>query len=459
MAIRLKELVENKGKLAAEIRRQADTFKAGETSPEQQSAWDKVNADYDENERLIAVQKRADAVAADGRIVEAKPQIALARNQNVGSDENRALAIAGWFCEQSGLEPTEAQEDAMRAHGLINRRGVAREELALSLLPTSQYRSAVRQFRSANRTERENLLQGIGAVGLVTSTADTPKAGYMIAPGQLVASLEFNLLAFGGMRQVAETIRTVSAEPLKWPSANDTSNTGEQVDEAASIGSSVDPTFGSQTWTAFKFSSKLIKFSAELLQDSYFDLPSVLGQMLGERLGRITNTRFTTGAGTTTAAGIVTGASSAFTAVGTTAVTADELIDLKHSIDPAYRALGGCGWMMRDATIKTLRKLKDGNGKYVWMDGSGNLTGGFSDTLLGDPVTVNQDVAAMTAGLKPILYGRFSDYKIRTVGEVRIRRLSELYAATDEEGMIAFIREDGQLLNRGTVTVKYITMA
>src|SRR6185369_4703019 len=97
---------------------------------------------------------------------------------------------------------------------------------------------------------------------------------------------------------------------------------------------------------------------------------------------------------------------------------------------------------------------------YLWSAGGvdAGIAGGFADTLLGRRVVVNQDVAAMTAGLKPILFGDFSKYKIRSVSEIRIRRFTELYGQTDEEGLVAFSREDGRLLNAGTNPVKYITM-
>jgi HK97 family phage major capsid protein len=244
--------------------------------------------------------------------------------------------------------------------------------------------------------------------------------------------------------------RTASGEPLSWPTADDTTNTGVQLGESTSIGSSVDPSFGKVIWNAYKFSSKAILVPYELIQDSVFNLPAVLGSMLGERLGRITNTKFTTGSGASTAKGIVTCATS-FSAA-TTAVGADDLIGLQHSVDPAYRM--GASFMMHDSIILAIRKLKDGQGQYLWQSG---LRDGAPDRILGAGITINQDMdSTTTSGKKSILYGQLSAYKIRTVGEIRLYRLEERYRDTDQDGFVAFTREDGNLLTAGTAPIKYL---
>lgn len=472
---RLKALLERKKELAAQVRQFADKVNAEnrDFSADEKAGWDKVNADYDANERAIAIEQRAEEVGRIDAAHDRRPPAFMGERRQIGSDgaatvgaidDNvRAMAISGWFASQSDVEPSDAQIDAMERVGLMNQRGRIRGELCLGLSSTSQLASMQRQYAAANRMEREAMLRGdrIGAAGLDTSTGGSPYSGYVIAPGSLIRSLEVNMLAFGGVRQVAETIRSTNGEPLYWPTADDTSNTGELLAEKGSIGSTTDPSFGRQQWLAYKFSSKLVKFTAELLQDSAFDIPSVLGTMLGERLGRITNTYYTTGTGSSQPAGIVTGAGAGVTAASTTAITADEIIDLIHSVDPAYRT-AGCGFMMHDNTVKLLRKLKDSNGQYLWQSGSpsaGAFGAGFADSLRGYPVTVNQDMdSSLAATDVAILFGRLSNYKIRSVAEIRIRRLQELYAATDEEGMIAFIREDAKLLNPGTNSVKKLAM-
>ena len=260
------------------------------------------------------------------------------------------------------------------------------------------------------------------------------------------------MLAFGGVRQVAETIRTASGERMSWPTADDTSNTGAQLGESTSIGSSVDPSFGKVYWDAYKFSSKPVLVPYELIEDSAFDLPGLLGGMLGERLGRITNTKFTTGTGAATPKGIVTAATS-FSAASATSIAWDDVLGLEHSIDPAYRS--GASFMMHDSILLACRKLKDGNGQYLWQS---NINVGVPDSFSGKPLTINQDMdSTVASGKKTILYGQLSKYKIRSVGQMRMYRLEERYRDTDQDGFVAFIREDGNLLTAGTAPIKYLS--
>jgi HK97 family phage major capsid protein len=266
------------------------------------------------------------------------------------------------------------------------------------------------------------------------------------------------MLAYSGIMQVADIIRTSSGEPLVWPTVDDTDNTGELIQEAASIGSSVDPSFGSMTWFAHKFSSKAIKVPYELLEDSAFDLPGILAGMLGERLGRVQNTKYTTGTGAgIEPRGIVTGAVAGVTAASATAIAFDEVIDLEHSLDPSRRRLPGVGYMFHDNILKALRKLKDGEGRYLWQAGANT---GSPDTLNTYPYTINQDMASSIATTAvTMLFGQLSQYKVRQVNDVRFYRLTERYRDNDQDGFIAFIRGDGNILNAGDDPIRKLTQA
>jgi HK97 family phage major capsid protein len=104
--------------------------------------------------------------------------------------------------------------------------------------------------------------------------------------------------------------------------------------------------------------------------------------------------------------------------------------------------------------VEYLRKLKDGNGRYLWQD---NQQDGEPSRLHGRPITINQDMdSTIAAAKKTLLYGQLSKYKIRSVGGVRLYRLQERFRDNDEDGFIAFIREDGNLLDAGTKPVKVL---
>jgi HK97 family phage major capsid protein len=277
--------------------------------------------------------------------------------------------------------------------------------------------------------------------------------GYTVPEG-FVNALEQALLQFGGVRQVADVMRTDSGADLPWPTMNDTGNKGAILAEATTFGTSVDPTFASVVFKAFKYSSKPIIVSNELLQDSAFDLGAMIGGWLGTRIGRIQNDHFTTGAGTTLPKGIVVSSTEGAAAASETAIVDTEIIDLEHSVDPAYRP--GAQWMFHDAVLAAIRKLKDSTtGQYLWQPG---MQAGVPDRLLGYTYVVNQSMAsALAKAAKVVLFGDFSKYKIRDVAGIRLVRLDELFAQTDQVGFVAFLRSDGQLLDAGTNPVKHLT--
>ncbi len=282
----------------------------------------------------------------------------------------------------------------------------------------------------------------------------TVGAGGYTVPEGFVNSLEQALLTFGGVRQVADVMRTDSGNDLPWPTMNDTTNKGAILAEATTFGASVDPSFASVIFKAFKYSSKPIICSNELLTDSSQDLAAMIGGWLGTRIGRIQNDHFTTGGGTTLPHGLVVQSVEGVEAASKTAITAGEVIDLEHSLDPAYRP--NAQWMMHDTILAAVRKLTDvTSGQFLWQPG---MQAGVPDRLLGYRYVINQSMASAQAqSAKILLFGDFAKYKIRDVAGVRLVRLDELFAQTDQVGFVAFLRTDGQLLDAGTNPVKHLT--
>lgn len=459
----IKELREKRAEQAKEIRRLADllTGDKKDFTAEERAAWDKVNDEYNANSRQLEIAERADKVKTEmearreeragipGRDDQNSDESRSHQNGNAGRDstaaateEDRSLAIQAWFREQCGEVLEDRHEEACRRLAFNPRR----RQLDIELMPTHRHQRFARAYREAPTGRAEER-----ALSAVTGSA----GGTTVSPGTLVNSLELAMLQFGGVAQVAETIRTTSGEPMIWPTANDTSNSGRQLGESAAV-TTLDPTFGAVTWSAYKFTSDEIKVPTELLEDSAIDLPSVIGAMLGERLGRIQNTKYTTGTGAATPYGIVTASALGKTTASATAIVADELFDLVHSIDPAYRT-AGFGWMMHDNILLALRKLKDGNGQYLWQSG---MQEAAPDRLLSYPITINQDMqSSIATATKTILVGLFNKYKIRQVNAIRLYRLVERHRENDQDAFLAFIRADGNLLNAGVAPVKHMLQA
>lgn len=258
------------------------------------------------------------------------------------------------------------------------------------------------------------------------------------------------LKAFGGMRQVATVIQTAQGNPLNYPTSDGTSEEGEEVAENEEV-SDGDFSFGVKTLGARKFSSKVVPVPIELLQDSSIDLEAFVNKRLNTRLHRTTNRIFTTGA-----TGLITLAGTGATAVGTTSIAYNELIDLEHSVDPAYREGSGCGWMFSDAVLKLLKKMKDSDGRPIWLP---HLSKEAPATILNYKYTINQNVAAPVANAKSVAFGDMSHYVIRDVMDLTYHRFTDsAYAKKGQVGFLVFLRSDGNLMDVGGA-VKCLQMA
>lgn len=285
------------------------------------------------------------------------------------------------------------------------------------------------------------------------STTTGSEGGYTV-PTDTASTLIESLKAFGGMRAVANVMVTATGAPLSFPTADATAEVGEIVAENATA-TAADTAFGTVSLPVYKYSSKSVAVPIELLQDSNIDIEAYVNALLVTRLGRITNTHFTTGTGTSQPRGVVTGASSGVVAANATsqvtAVTYDSLVNLVHSVDPAYR--DGSVFMMNDASLAVIRKIKDGSGVPIFNPGyQQGVPGGAPDTLLGYRIQVNQDVAAMAAGAKSILFGNFSRYMIRDAMGVTLRRFDDsAFALKGQVGFCGWLRSGGNLLDAGAV--------
>lgn len=264
------------------------------------------------------------------------------------------------------------------------------------------------------------------------------------------------LKEFGGMRAVSTVISTAGHGLLSFPTSDGTSEEGEIIAENATA-TDLDPTFGTVGLPVYKFSSKVATVPFELLQDSSVDIEAFVQARLITRLGRVTNRMFTTGTGSAQPNGIATAATIGVTAANSTsqvtAVTYDSLVATQHSLDPAYRA--AAGWMFADSTLRIIRQLKDGQSRPIFVPGyEMGVPGGMPDTLLGAPVYINQDVAAMAANARSILYGDFSGYYIRDVMQVEMFRFTDsAFTRKGQVGFLAWMRSGGNLVDAGKVRV------
>lgn len=284
---------------------------------------------------------------------------------------------------------------------------------------------------------------------LRAQTVTTTGGGYLIAQ-EFQSELDKVLLAFGGMREASRILTTSTGATLDWPTVDDTSNTGELLDINLQVNQQ-DIAFSQVQFEAFKYSSKAVLVPVELSQDSAIDIDGIVRDLLAERLGRITNNHLTVGDGTSKPRGVVTAAAdSTFGTDAGGALTYLNMLNLEHSIDPAYRGNPGVAFMVQDDGLKKIKSVLDGNNRPIFRGGL-ESPGGV-DTVLGHPVIVNQDVpSAGTTANKAYLFGDFKKYITRIVRPMVMLRLVERYADYHQIGFFAFERLDGDLLNTNAV--------
>lgn len=294
------------------------------------------------------------------------------------------------------------------------------------------------------------------------SVGTNSQGGYTVST-EVAKQVLDALKAFGGMRTVANVIQTAMGNPISYPTSDGTAEVGELVAENASA-AALDASFGTIALNVYKFSSKIITVPWELLQDSSVDVEAFVRHRLVTRLGRVTNTKFTVGSGSSEPNGLITAASIGKTgATGqTTTVIYDDLVDLQHSVDPAYRQLGNTGWMMNDDSIRVIRKIKDGQGRPLFIPGYeealpvAGVPGYIPDTLMGRPITINQDVAKMAANAVSIAFGDFSFYTIRDVMQVEMFRFTDsVYTSKGQVGFLAWCRSGGNFVDVGGAVKTY----
>lgn len=203
-----------------------------------------------------------------------------------------------------------------------------------------------------------------------------------------------------------------------------------------------NPTFGQKQIDAHKLTD-LIRVSVELLQDSAFPLEEYIANEFARAFGVAEEEAFCVGTGSGQPTGIFTanGGQVGVTAAANNAITADELINLVYALKSPYRR--NAGFLMNDVTISAIRKLKDGNGVYLWKP---SLQAGEPDKLLGYNLYTTPYAPTMAAGAFTVAFGDFQNYWIGDRAGRTVQRLNELYATNGQIGYVATERVDGKVI-------------
>jgi HK97 family phage major capsid protein len=305
--------------------------------------------------------------------------------------------------------------------------------------------------------ERAVLRQGVAAFEQRIQSVGTNSAGGYTVPTTLMTEIVRVMKDWGPMfdTDVARVITTPSGNPMNLPTLDDTASTAGTHAEGAALtdDGGKDAMIGRAVLGAYGFDTEFIRWSWELDTDSIFDMELLLASLIGERLARLGNGQLTVGTGNDAPNGIVTASLLGKTSASTTAIAADELIDLQHSVRAPYRRSPKCRWQFADTTLQAIRKLKDGDGNYLWQ--MGDVKVGAPDLLLGKPYSINDDVPAIATGNRAVIFGDHSKYFVRKVGSPVIGVLRERF--WPDLGIAGLMRFDGELADPNAI--KHLRLA
>ncbi|NJP33691.1 phage major capsid protein [Micromonospora sp. HSS6-12] len=390
-----------------EIRRRADEENRDLTAEERQ-AWDAAETDLDEASSDIERFERA------ARLDEVdRDDVVSARGNGGGEDSDQA--------------------EADRRYAAAFRRYLTQGISRLS--------NEDRDLLMGAHVELESRAQ--------TSGADT--AGGFLVPDSFRNKFVDVMKAFGGIAQYAETLTTDTGADLPWIGMDDTGNEGEFLGENDEV-TEQDVKFTGRKLKAHIVSSKMVKFPFALLQDSAVDVDGLMSRKLGERIGRRSARAWITGTGVDQPEGILSNAVVGKTGANgqTTSVTYDDLVDLEHAVDPAYRN-SNSRYVFHDQTLKVLRKLKDADQRPLWIPVP---AAGMPATINGRAYAIDNSMPVPAANAASIIFGDIrSAYVIRLVRGVTLMRLNERYAERMQAAFLSFARLDGSVQDRNAYRV------
>jgi HK97 family phage major capsid protein len=401
-------------------------------SGQEKEAETRMSGELDELDEAISTQEKGKQRAALYDAAD-EPQVSTRSADN-------AQARASHPLTPEGPAGTSAVRNAVRAANAGDFVQVADYERAFD----AYLRRGTAQLNSEQRAVLDRYEARDLSVGTTTA------GGYTVPPG-FVQKITDALKLYGGMLQVSNVINTDSGQPLQWPTADDTGNVGAILAEN-NAATTLDVTFGQKTLGAYMYTSRIVKVSYQLLNDSAFDLGAWVPVKFAQRIGRALNAHFTNGTGGgTQPAGLVpnltvgkvgaVGSTISLGAGGASNPAYGELIDLIHSVDPAYRESPAARFMMADSSVKIVRKILDTTGQPIWQPG---LQAGQPSTILGYPVVINQDMPVMAINAKSIAFGDFNAaYVVRQVQGVQVKRFDERFADALQVGFLSFARYDG----------------
>ncbi|MEQ4652974.1 phage major capsid protein [Providencia rettgeri] len=387
--MKLHELKQKRNTIATEMRAIHEKVGEGMMTEEQRTEWNKANTELEKLDEQIKREEQLRSL--DQEFV----------------DDN----------EQEQRNNSENDPEAAK----VERRNLAFDRF-------------VRSGFGELSAEEKQALKELRAQG----TSPDEKGGYTV-PTQMLNKIIDQMKAYGGIASVAQILNTSNGQDITWSTSDGTEEEGELLGENTAA-SEQDVEFGTATLGAKKLSSKIIRVSNELLQDSGVSIEAYLGSRIAQRIGRGEAKYLVKGTGAGTPLqpkgldASVTGTVEASAAFGWKDINA-----LAHKLDPAYRNGPKFRLAFNDDTLKNLKEMEDAQKRPLWLP---SIAGVAPSTILGMQYVVDQAIDKMEAGKKFIFCGDFDRFILRRVTYMTLKRLVERYAEYDQTAFLAFHRFD-----------------
>lgn len=404
---KLHELQEKRRNIAAQMRTLHDKIGDNAWTDEQRTEWNKMKTELDGVDALISREEELRSM--DEKFV---------KEQEAAEAEKRA--------QKDGEKTLSVDERRGQAFSAFLRNGLT------NLTP--EERQALNEMRA----------QGVGV---------NDHGGYTV-PKEMQARIVEQMKAYGGIASVAQILTTSDGRTIEWITADGTTEEGELIGENTAA-TEADTLFGIANLGAKKLSSKIIRVSNELLQDSAINIESYLADRIAQRIGRAEAKYLIQGTGAGTPAqpkglaASVTGTTQAKTAGKVDWLDVNALL---HSLDPAYRNVGNSRLAFNDNTLKLLKEMVDGQNRPLWLP---DVAGVAPSTILGKQYVIDQGIADIAKDAKFIYFGDFNRFVVRRVAYMTLKRLVERYAEFDQTAFLAFHRFDCVL--EDTSAIKALT--
>lgn len=270
--------------------------------------------------------------------------------------------------------------------------------------------------------------------------------GTLVVPEQFINDLIIFVNNAVHMRGISTVLPVITADSVGIPSVEADPADADWTSEILIGGEDSTMATGKRVLTPHPL-GKLLRVSRKMLRQSAVPAENLIRERLGYKFAVSEEKAFLTGTGAAQPLGVFTASASGIstardmsTGNTTTAVTADGLINNKYNLKAQYMASPSLRWFFNRTVLRDIRKLKDGNGQYLWIAG----LAGAPDTILEVPYLMSEYAPnTMTTGLYVGILGDFRWYYIVEALKMELQRLDERYAETSQVGFIGRMELDG----------------